>query len=80
MRRQRQLIPGVYSQRRLVCNQRSTLAVSTIVLLGLTLLGPAVPRAWAQAQAFSASLSGFVYDKTGVVVPAAAVTLSNPEN
>jgi hypothetical protein len=48
-------------------------------LLGLTLLGPAVPKAWAQAQAFSASLRGFVYDNTGAVVPAATVTLSNPE-
>jgi len=47
--------------------------------LGFTLLGPAVPRAWAQAQAFNASLSGSVYDKTGAVVAEATVTLSNPE-
>jgi hypothetical protein len=63
----------------LICNHRSRLAIATIALLGLTLLGPAVPRAWAQAQAFSASLSGFVYDNTGAVVPGAAVTLSNPD-
>ena len=63
----------------LVRNHRSRLAVATVALLGLTLLGPTVPRAWAQAQAFNASLSGVVYDKTGGVVPAATVTLSNPE-
>jgi hypothetical protein len=48
-------------------------------LLGLTLLGPGALRVWAQAQAFNASLSGSVYDKTGGVVAAATVTLSNPE-
>jgi len=63
----------------LVRNHGSRLAVATVALLGLTLLGPAVPRAWAQAQAFSASLGGFVYDNTGAVVPGATVTLSNPE-
>ncbi len=63
----------------LVCNYGSRLAVATVALLGLTLLGPAVPGAWAQAQAFNASLSGSVYDKTGAVVAEATVTLSNPE-
>jgi len=63
----------------LVCNHGSRLAVATVALLGLTLLGPTVPRALAQAQAFSASLSGFVYDSTGGVVPEATLTLSDPE-
>jgi len=62
-----------------VCNRGSRLAVATVALLGLTLLGPGALRVWAQAQAFNASLSGVVYDKTGGVVPAATVTLSNPE-
>jgi hypothetical protein len=70
---------GVFSDRLLVCNHRSRLAVATVALLGLTLLGPAMPQAWAQAQAFSASLGGFVYDNTGAIVPEATVTLSNPE-
>jgi len=70
---------GVFGDRLLVCSHRSRLVVATVALLGLTLLGPAMPRAWAQAQAFSASLRGFVYDSTGAVVPAATVTLSSPE-
>ena len=69
----------VFSDCLLVCNHRSRLAVVSIGLLGLTLLGPAIPKARAQAQAFSASLSGFVYDNTGAVVPGATLTLSNPE-
>jgi len=75
----RRLAWGAFNDCLLICNHRSRLAIVTIALLGLTLLGPAVPRAWAQAQAFSASLSGFVYDNTGAVVPEATVTLSNPE-
>lgn len=70
---------GVFGESLLVCNHRPRLVVATVALLGLTLLGPAMPRAWAQAQAFSASLRGFVYDNTGAVVPEATVTLSSPE-
>lgn len=70
---------SVFSDCALVSNRRSRLVVATVALLGLTLLGPAMPRAWAQAQAFSASLRGFVYDSTGAVVPEATVTLSSPE-
>jgi hypothetical protein len=63
----------------LVCNQRFRIAVATVALLGLTLLGPGALRVWAQAQAFNASLSGSIYDKSGAVVPAATVTLSNSQ-
>jgi len=69
---------GVLVDRMSGCNQGSRLVVAAVALLGLTLLGPAVPRSWAQAQAFDASLSGSVYDKTGAVVAAATITLSNP--
>jgi hypothetical protein len=72
-------VHGIFSNCAKVCNHGSRLAVATVALLGLTLLGSAVPRAWAQAEAFSASLSGFVLDNTGAVVPEATVTLSNPE-
>ena len=64
----------------LVCNHGSRLAVATVALLGLTLLGPTVPRAWAQAKSMTASLSGTVIDQTGAVVPQATVKLTNPEN
>ena len=70
---------GPFNNCLLTCNHRSRLAVGTVALLSLALLGPAVPRVRAQAQAFSASLSGFVYDNTGAVVPTATVTLSSPE-
>lgn len=79
MRRERQQIRGVNRGRLLVCNRRSRLAVAIIALLGLVLLGPGARRVRAQAQAFSASLSGFVYDNTGAVVPEATLTLSNPD-
>jgi hypothetical protein len=79
MKRLTMRVFGVFSNDAVVCNRRATLAVATVALLGLTLLGSAVPRAWAQAEAFSASLSGFVLDNTGAVVPEATVTLSNPE-
>jgi hypothetical protein len=37
---------GVLIDRLLVRNHGSRLAVATVALLGWTLLGPAVPRAW----------------------------------
>jgi hypothetical protein len=79
MRRTALRVCRVFNDALLVCNHRPRLVVATVALLGLALLGPAVPRAWAQAQAFSASLRGFVYDNSGAVIPAATVTLSNPE-
>jgi hypothetical protein len=70
---------GVFRDCRLVDNRRLSLPVATLPLLAVTLLGPAMPKAWAQAQAFSASLSGFVYDTTGAIIPEATATLSDPE-
>lgn len=79
MRRMALRAYGVFSDCLLVCSHRCRLAVAAFAFLGLTLLGPAAPRAWVQAQAFSASLRGLVYDNSGAIVPAATVTLSNPE-
>jgi hypothetical protein len=59
--------------------RRSKFAIAAFTLLVLTMLGFAAPEVHAQAQAFSASLHGVVYDNSGAVVPAATVTLSNPE-
>jgi Carboxypeptidase regulatory-like domain/TonB dependent receptor len=70
---------GVFSDSPLVCKHGLTLSVVILAAFGFALVGPAVRKAWGQAQAFSASLSGFVYDNSGAVVPAATVTLSSPE-
>ena len=70
---------GVFGDCPPVRNRWSKFTAATVALLGLTLLGTGAPSVWAQAQAFSASLRGFVYDNTGAVVPQATVTLSNPE-
>jgi len=46
MRRMASRVCGVFNDCLLGCNHRSRLAVATVALLGLMLLGSAVPRAW----------------------------------
>jgi len=72
-------VGGGFSDCVFVRNHRWGFAAAISALLGFTLLGPGALRGRAQAQASSASLSGFVYDNTGAVVPEATLTLSNPE-
>jgi len=62
------------------CQTRSRLpwkaAYSSTLLLFLVLQAPSL---FAQAQAFTASLSGSVVDNSGAAVPGATVTLTNPD-
>jgi len=50
-----------------------TLCISVVAFLGHS------PNLYAQAQAFTASLAGSVYDHTGAALPETIVILSNPD-